>query len=190
MRFWRSAGMPKRRGATEAPPAITTDGDRRRRPTERHTLVSRVKALAEALEGSDVSELDLTEDGLRILIKRQVEPLMAVAPAHPARHARSATHRRAAARADGAIAPEPRHEPGIAIVSPLSGVYYNAPSPSSAPFVSVGDPVQAGQVVCIVEAMKVFNEIRSEVSGSVVALVPTNGQLVQKGEALIRVQAS
>ena len=158
--------------------------------------MSRVKALAEALEGSDVSELDLTEDGLRILIKRQVEPLVAAAPAQPApsaRPARRAPQRRggAAARADGASAPEqPRSDPGIAIVSPLTGVFYNAPSPSSAPFASVGDPVQAGQVVCIVEAMKVFNEIRSEVSGAVVAIVPKNGQLVQKGEALIRVQAS
>jgi acetyl-CoA carboxylase biotin carboxyl carrier protein len=157
-------------------------------------LVSRVKALAEALEGSDVSELDLTEDGLRILIKRQVEPLVVVAPA-PARTApRGATRRRGPhapnAHADGASASEPRQEAGIAIVAPLSGVFYNAPSPSSAPFVSVGDPVQAGQVVCIVEAMKVFNEIRSEVSGTAVAIVPKNGQLVQKGEALIRVQAS
>ncbi len=183
--------MPKRRGATVTPPAITADSDKRRRPTERHTLVSRVKALAEALEGSDVSELDLTEDGLRILIKRQVEPVVVVATAHAARPSRGASRRRpSAAHADGAITPEPRHEPGIAIVAPLTGVFYNAPSPSSAPFVSPGESIQAGQVVCIVEAMKVFNEIRSEISGSVVAIAPKNGQLVQKGEALIRVQAS
>jgi acetyl-CoA carboxylase biotin carboxyl carrier protein len=151
--------------------------------------VSRVKALAEALEGSDVSELDLTEDGLRILIKRQVEPLMAP-PTHLARPSRAALRRPSPAHADGASAPEPRHEPGIAIVAPLTGVFYNAPSPTSAPFASVGEPVQAGQVICIVEAMKVFNEIRSEISGSVVAILPKNGQLVQKGEALIRVQTS
>jgi acetyl-CoA carboxylase biotin carboxyl carrier protein len=182
--------MPKRRGAIAAPPVMTMGSDRRRRPTERHTLVSRVKALAEALEGSDVSELDLTEDGLRILIKRQVEPLMAP-PAHLPRPPRAAAYRRLpAAHADGASGPEPRHEPGIAIVAPLTGVFYNAPSPTSAPFAAVGDPVQAGQVICIIEAMKVFNEIRAEVSGSVVAIVPKNGQLVQKGEALIRVQTS
>ena len=135
-------------------------------------LVSRVKALAEALEGSDVSELDLTEDGLRIHIKRQVEPLMALAPlpAHNARPARSAARRRAAANhAGGAAHEEPKVEPGIAVLAPLTGVFYNAPSPTSSPFVAVGEPVQAGQVV---------------------AIVPKNGQLVQKGEALIRVQAS
>ncbi len=183
--------MPKRRGATAAPAANTTDNGGRRRLTERHTLVSRVKALTEALEGSDISELDLTEDGLRILIKRQTEPLVTVASAHPARPANGVSRRRAVpAHADGASAPEPRQDPGVAIVAPLTGVFYNAASPTSAPFVSQGAPVQAGQVVCMVEAMKVFNEIRSEVSGTVTAIVPKNGQLVQKGEALIRVQAS
>jgi acetyl-CoA carboxylase biotin carboxyl carrier protein len=165
--------------------------DKRRPPTERHTLVSRVKALAEALEGSDVSELDLTEDGLRIMIKRQVEPLVVAAPvARSARSARGASRRRAAPRAENPAAMEQRVEQGTAILSPLTGVFYNAPSPTSAPFVAVGEPAQAGQVVCIVEAMKVFNEIRSEVSGVVLAILATNGQLVQKGEALIRVQAS
>ncbi|HEX9035822.1 MAG TPA: biotin/lipoyl-containing protein [Ktedonobacterales bacterium] len=154
--------------------------------------MSRVKALAEALEGSDVSELDLTEDGLRILIKRQAEPVAALAPApsHNARAPRSAHRRQSVSRAGGHAAEEPRLEQGTAVLAPLTGVFYNAPSPTSAPFVSTGEPVQAGQVVCIVEAMKVFNEIRSEVSGAVLAIVPKNGQLVQKGEALIRVQVS
>ena len=76
----------------------------------------------------------------------------------------------------------------MAVVAPLTGVFYLSPSPSSAPFVEVGDVIQAGQVVCILEAMKVFNEIQSEVSGTVTAILPKNGQLVQKGEALIRVK--
>jgi acetyl-CoA carboxylase biotin carboxyl carrier protein len=151
--------------------------------------VSRVKALAEALEGSDVSELDLTESGLRILIRRQSEPVMVLSAPVSASHARAngAGHKRAARRT---VEAAPVAEPGIAIVSPLTGVFYSSPSPSSALFVEVGQPVQAGQVVCIIEAMKVFNEIKSEVSGAVVAIVAQNGQLVQKGEALIRVQTS
>lgn len=92
-------------------------------------------------------------------------------------------------RGGGGSAPAaPAPDPGIAIVAPLTGVYYSSPSPTSAPFVQVGDPVNAGQVVCIIEAMKVFNEIKSEVSGIASALVPKNGQLVQKGDALIRVK--
>jgi acetyl-CoA carboxylase biotin carboxyl carrier protein len=153
-------------------------------------LVSRVKALAEALEGSEVSELDLTENGLRILIRRQTDTVMLLsAPASaPRARANGAGRRRAAAKRAEAVAPTV--EPGIAIVAPLTGVFYSSPSPTSAQFIEVGQPVQAGQVVCIVEAMKVFNEIRSEISGAVVSIVAQNGQLVQKGEALIRVQAS
>lgn len=154
--------------------------------------MSRVKALAETLEGSSVSELDLTENGLRILIRRQTETLVALSAPTPASspraHANGASRKRGAARR--AESATPATEPGIAIVSPLTGVFYASPSPSSASFIEVGQPVQAGQVVCIIEAMKVFNEIRSEVSGSVVSIVAKNGQLVQKGEALIRVQAS
>jgi acetyl-CoA carboxylase biotin carboxyl carrier protein len=152
--------------------------------------VSRVKALAEALEGSDVSELDLTENGLHILIRRQTDTVMlpSLPVSAPRARANGAPRRKALARRSEAETPAV--EPGIAVVAPLTGVFYASPSPASAAFVEVGQPVQAGQVVCIVEAMKVFNEIRSEVSGTVLSITAKNGQLVQKGEALIRVQAS
>ena len=152
--------------------------------------MSRVKALAEALEGSDVSELDLTENGLRILIRRQSDGVMLVAPPVSAPRARANGAPRRKALAKRSEADAPAAEPGIAVVAPLTGVFYGSPSPASAAFVEVGQPVQAGQVVCIVEAMKVFNEIKSEVSGTVLSIAAKNGQLVQKGEALIRVQAS
>ncbi|MDE3230746.1 MAG: acetyl-CoA carboxylase biotin carboxyl carrier protein [Chloroflexota bacterium] len=152
--------------------------------------MSRVKALAEALEGSDVSELDLTENGLRILIRRQAGTMLIAPTPTSAPRARMNGGPRKAALPKRAESSAPAAEPGIAIVAPLTGVFYLSPSPSSDPFVAVGQPLQAGQVACIVEAMKVFNEIKSEVSGTVVAIVAQNGQLVQKGEALIRVQAS
>ncbi|MGH2514916.1 MAG: acetyl-CoA carboxylase biotin carboxyl carrier protein [Ktedonobacterales bacterium] len=149
-----------------------------------------MKALAEALEGSEVSELDLTEGGTRILLRRRLDAEVVTVEA-PARGVPAATRRSAPrrGRAEGSGAPAAAApDPGIAIVAPLTGVYYTTPSPTSAPFVQEGEPVNAGQVVCIIEAMKVFNEIKSEVSGIVSALVPKNGQLVQKGDALIRVK--
>ena len=76
----------------------------------------------------------------------------------------------------------------MAVVAPLTGVFYSAASPDADPFVNAGDTIQPGQPVCIVEAMKVFNEIKAEVGGTVAAIVAKNGQLVQKGDALIRVQ--
>jgi acetyl-CoA carboxylase biotin carboxyl carrier protein len=157
-------------------------------------LVGRVKALAEALEGSDISEIELSEGGTKITIRRRREP-EAVPAAEPdmvaPRQIRSRASRPRPSRGTaGASAGGQPSTPdaGVAIIAPLTGVYYSAPSPSSAPFVEVGSVVQAGQVVCIIEAMKVLNELKSEVSGIVSAILPKNGQLVQKNDALMRVK--
>jgi acetyl-CoA carboxylase biotin carboxyl carrier protein len=164
---------------------------RRRAVEEQQLLVSRVKALAEALEESEVGELELVENGTRILIRRRSEAAAELvapveAPPRPAHAAHPASARRPRPKSSDALAPAPA--PGMAVVAPLTGVFYSSPSPSSASFVEVGDVIQAGQVVCILEAMKVFNEIQAEVSGTVTAILPKSGQLVQKGEALIRVK--
>ena len=157
-------------------------------------MVGRVKALAEALEGSDISEIELSEGGTKITIRRRHEPEGPPAPEPEMiapRRVRSRTSRsRPSTGTSGPAAPAQPNAPdsGVAIIAPLTGVYYNAPSPSSAPFVEIGGTVQAGQVVCIIEAMKVFNELKSEVSGAVSAILPKNGQLVQKNDALIRVK--
>ena len=79
-------------------------------------------------------------------------------------------------------------ERGAAILAPMTGVYYAAPSPTSPPFVSIGDVVQVGQAIALIEAMKVFNEVQAEISGRVVELVAQNGDVVQKGDVLIRVE--
>ena len=154
---------------------------------DEQSLVSRIRALADAMSGTDVSELDLAEGGTHIVIRRRLDSPV-IAP-HPASNgvARVGRGSRAPAPVE---APDLAPDPSVAIVAPLTGVFYPAPSPSSPPYVQEGDAVQAGQIVCIVEAMKVFNEIKTEVSGTVLAIVAKNGQLVQKGEALIRVQAS
>lgn len=151
---------------------------------DQHSLVSRIKALAEALEGSGIEEMDLTEQGTRIVIRRALEPVVAVPRLAPTgtRPARPAAPR------GGAADPAPVADPTIAIVAPLTGVYYASPSPSSPAYIQVGDTVQAGQVICIVEAMKVFNEITSEVSGRVESIPAQAGQLVHKGDALVRVR--
>jgi acetyl-CoA carboxylase biotin carboxyl carrier protein len=158
----------------------------RRRATERQLLVSRIKALAEALEGSDVAEIDLTESGTRLYLRRSRAPETLPTGGRSGAGGRMVRPRRA--RPDNAADVAAPPDPGIAVLAPLTGIFYLSPSPSSAAFVEVGEPVQAGQVVCIVEAMKVFNEIKCEVSGMVTAVLPKNGQLVQKGDALIRVQ--
>jgi acetyl-CoA carboxylase biotin carboxyl carrier protein len=143
--------------------------------------------LAEALEGSDVGELDLTENGLRIHIKRRLDEV-AVVSAPPRVPAAAVARPRGARPAAGAGLGAPAPDPTVAIVAPLTGVFYASPSPTAEAFVKVGDTIQPGQPVCILEAMKVFNEIKAEVGGTVTAIAAKNGQLVQKGDALIRVQ--
>lgn len=150
------------------------------RDEEEPSLVRQIHDLASALRNTDVGELDLTEDGVRIYIKRQLEPTV-IAPHAP----RPAARHEEFQEAEPAPLPP---DPSAAILAPLTGMFYTASSPSAPDFASVGETVQAGQVVCIVEAMKVFNEIKSEISGVVTAIVAQNGQLVQKGEPLIRVK--
>jgi len=153
---------------------------------DQHSLVSRIKALAEALEGSDIEEMDLTERGTRIVIKRALD-VGVVAPRAEATATR-ASQPGALAQPRATEPPVPAPITTIAIIAPLTGVYYGSPSPSSPPYIQVGDTVRAGQVVCIVEAMKVFNEITSEVSGTVDSISAEAGQLVHKGDALVRVR--
>jgi acetyl-CoA carboxylase biotin carboxyl carrier protein len=73
----------------------------------------------------------------------------------------------------------------VAVRSPLIGIFYRAPAPEAPPLVEIGDQVEEGQPVCVVEAMKVFNEIKAEWSGRVIAIPAENGKLVQAGEPLI-----
>jgi acetyl-CoA carboxylase biotin carboxyl carrier protein len=70
------------------------------------------------------------------------------------------------------------------VVAPLTGVFYRSPSPDAEPFVNVGDRVDEGSVLCILEAMKLFNEIQSDYAGSVVRILPENGELVSQGEEM------
>ena len=145
-----------------------------------------MKALAEALEGTDVSELDLTEDGVRIALRRRLDAPVVMPRAQVVTTARASRPQHAESVAS-AMAPNPT-DAGVAVIAPLTGVFYTASSPSAEPFAEVGKLVQAGQIVCIVEAMKVFNEIKSEISGVVASIPAHNGQLVQKGDALVRIK--
>ncbi len=74
------------------------------------------------------------------------------------------------------------------VLAPLTGVFYRQPTPDAEPFVSEGDRVELGQVLCVLEAMKLFNEIQSDYSGTVVRVIPGNGELVSQGEELFWIQ--
>lgn len=143
------------------------------------TWLERVEDIIDVLEGSTVSELELTENGTEITIRRQPGMIMSVASSVVA------TGQAGVMQSAGHPGKVDKSVPAIA---PLTGVYYSAASPTSPSFANVGDVIHVGQTIALLEAMKVFNEIAAEVSGRVVAMVATNGDVVQKGDVLLRVE--
>jgi acetyl-CoA carboxylase biotin carboxyl carrier protein len=146
--------------------------------------IKRVEELIQVLEGSTIGELELTEAGTEIIIRRRPDMMMVSVPTQQL----SLTHSGMQTAPGGVIDQPAPEDHNLPILVPMTGIYYIAPSPTSPPFVHPGDIVQVGQVVALIEAMKVFNEIQSEVAGRVVELVAKNGDVVHKGDVLIQVE--
>lgn len=142
--------------------------------------VKKVRRLIELMKEHDLSELDLKQADHRVRIKRGGDVITtSVLPAAPA-PARSAP-------AESAAAPAASDARMLVIKSPMVGTFYRASGPDAAAFVKVGDRIGPEKTVCIVEAMKVFNEIPAGVSGQVVAILVENGAPVEFGQPLIKV---
>lgn len=132
-----------------------------------------LRGLALIVKEEHLSELSVESGGVRLHFKAATPdvPLLATLPL------------------SGAVAEQTAAETGdIAVVSPMVGVFYRSPSPADPPFVEVGDTVHAGQVIGVVEAMKVFNEIISDIEGTVTEIVAENSELVETGAPLIMVK--
>jgi acetyl-CoA carboxylase biotin carboxyl carrier protein len=148
-----------------------------------------LKELVEFLKANGIAEFETEHEGQKVRIKFAGEPaaaggldmaqlsrLMASAPAAAAA---------SAPVAEAAPAEEPLHE----VKSPIVGTFYESPSPGAPAFVKVGDQVEVGQVLCIVEAMKLMNEIESDVAGEVVRQIASSGQPVEYGQGLFAIRA-
>lgn len=142
--------------------------------------VDRIRRLIDLMKEYDLSEVDLKQSEQQIrLVRGGVAPLVAAPIAAPVAVTASAGAAPAAADADG---------PHIAIIkSPMVGTFYNRANPKSEPFVKVGSAVSADTTICIVEAMKVFNEIPAEIRGTIVAVLVENEQPVDFGRPLFKV---
>jgi acetyl-CoA carboxylase biotin carboxyl carrier protein len=140
---------------------------------------SRISELAELMEEFRLSEASLTLDDFSVAFYRKPAPKMRTESAGVSEDQEEAI---LFAPPAPAIPEAPR---GTPISSPMTGIYYASPNPSSPNFVKEGDTVTAGQIIGLIEAMKVFNEIPSPISGTVLKVVAENGQLVQPGEPLI-----
>lgn len=153
-----------------------------------------LRQLIEFLKAHQVAEFDLDRGDLKIRLKfnpqegasaslSELARLLATAPSAVAQVASAA----AAQPSGSASAADP--DAGLHMVkSPIVGTFYSSPSPGAAPFVSPGDHVEKGQVICIVEAMKLMNEIESDASGEVVKCLVANGQPIEFGQPLFSVR--
>ena len=146
-----------------------------------------LRRVVRLMKDNDLSVFQYEKDGLRIKLRRGAEPVILAAPAVGPALAAPASGP-ASASAPTAAAPIPQQAEGEDVSSPMVGTFYRSASPNDPPFVNVGDTVQKGQTLCIIEAMKVMNEIKAERSGVVTAVLAEDGNPVQFGQALLRIK--
>jgi acetyl-CoA carboxylase biotin carboxyl carrier protein len=156
--------------------------------------IKQVHELVKIINKTNIAEISIEEEGLKITIKQKEDPAPQViaAPAHttyiPAAAPAVAPAPAPAPAAPKAAEPAPAVDNLLTIKSPMIGTFYRSPSPDKPSFVNVGDDVTVGKVVCIVEAMKLFNEIESEVKGRIVKVLVEDASPVEYDQPLFLVE--
>ena len=145
----------------------------------------KLKTLIDLVAESGISELEVTEGEGKVRIVKAPPQLIAA----PMQMAMPAVAPQAGAQAPAALAPAPAAvapavPQGHIVTSPMVGTFYRAPSPGADPFAQVGDSVKEGQTLCIIEAMKLLNEIESDKAGVIKEILVENGQAVEYGQPL------
>jgi acetyl-CoA carboxylase biotin carboxyl carrier protein len=149
-------------------------------------LLALIDRLADLLDRSDLTELEIESGGTGLVLRKAAAVAVAepvAAPAVPSTdgHAQGPGEPAAAGRDPGVPA-----KPSVK--APLTGIFYGSPAPGSAPYVTVGGEVAVGQIVGLIEAMKLFNEIKSDLAGRVVKVIPESGTLVKAKQPLVEVE--
>ncbi len=150
--------------------------------------IRKIKKLIEMLEESGLAEIEIREGEESIRISRASSVPAPAPAAQPPSNPTVPQPEAPTAPTPAGAAPEPKVPPGQVVVSPMVGTFYRASSPGAAPFVEVGSQVNAGDTLCIIEAMKMLNEIESDRSGVVRAILKENGQPVEYGETLFVIE--
>jgi acetyl-CoA carboxylase biotin carboxyl carrier protein len=150
-----------------------------------------IRKLVKLVDSSEVTDLEIEENGLRVKIAKKIRGVKALAqpqilsPSQPVPQASPAQP-----GGESAPAKEETKEKLHEVHSPIVGTFYRAPAPDADPYVQVGDMVSQGSVLCIVEAMKLMNEIESDVSGKIVKILVENGKPVEYNQPLFLVEKS
>jgi acetyl-CoA carboxylase biotin carboxyl carrier protein len=165
--------------------------------------IADLKEILRILEEQDITEFELEQDGVKLRVRRPLpipptsapaqvatlDPQPASAPAPVPAGTLAVAPSNPSAASPSPVVEAPASDEFV-VKSPIVGTFYRAPDPNASPFVSAGDRVKVGQVLCIIEAMKLMNEIEAEVAGEVLKVHPENGQPVQYGDPLFTVRIS
>jgi acetyl-CoA carboxylase biotin carboxyl carrier protein len=150
-------------------------------------LLALIDRLADLLERSDLTELEVESGGTGLILRKPVAPA-GPAPGATGTAVSSASEIPSVAGEPSTAGRDPAATARPSIKAPLTGIFYASPAPGTAPYVQVGGEVAVGQVIGLIEAMKLFNEIKSDLAGRVVRVVPDSGALVKAKQPLIEVE--
>jgi acetyl-CoA carboxylase biotin carboxyl carrier protein len=148
--------------------------------------LEKLRALFDLLTEKDIGEFEHEQDGVRVRVSRGARVAIATQAASPTAHSVAPPLAAAAPASSGPVS-----EAGgdlVDVTSPFVGTFYRSPSPDVPAFVEVGSVVRAGQTLCIIEAMKLMNEIEAECAGTIVEAFPQNGKSVEYGQKLFRIK--
>ncbi len=154
--------------------------------------LKKLRALIKTLAEGDITEFEFEDEKIRLRLGRghaTGAPMMFASGASPSLVPHAPTHE-AGGGAVSASLPPPASEDHVVVTSPFVGTFYRSPSPDVPPFVEVGSRVQVGQALCIIEAMKLMNEIEADCAGVVVDCLVDNGKPVEFGQPLFRIARS
>ncbi|WP_110375721.1 acetyl-CoA carboxylase biotin carboxyl carrier protein [Chelatococcus asaccharovorans] len=150
--------------------------------------LAQIAELIDLVSRSRIAELDVSRDGTRVRIWRYASAGDTAAVSHSAERARESAPVTTAAEVSSEPAPQTARAATETIVqAPMHGIFHRASAPGAAPFAEVGSPVEAGQKICIIEAMKTFIGVEAEASGTVLAVLADNGAEVEAGQPLFRI---
>ncbi|WP_426366065.1 acetyl-CoA carboxylase biotin carboxyl carrier protein [Mammaliicoccus lentus] len=146
--------------------------------------LKQIKELVDVLDNSSLTEIDINDKEFKLTLKKEIKQEV-IYNQEPTRVAEPAL---VTNQADTQPAPETEVDNNITINAPMVGTFYKSPSPDEGPYVQVGSRVESDTTVCILEAMKLFNEIQAEVSGEITEILVEDGQMVEYGQPLFKVK--
>lgn len=156
--------------------------------------LARIRELIRAASESEAAEVEIEEHGVRIVVRKNAPSVTIQPPVMLAHYPQASAPVAASLAPDGAVPAAPQDSPepvaakvqasGLTVEAPTPGTYYSAPSPDAEPFVSVGDAVEVGDTLCIIEAMKLMNEIECEAAGTIAEVRVKDSEPVEYGQVL------